>query len=138
MIRVLLALALCAASASTLVTVPVHRRPHSAAKRRALRRWRATLSASNGAAAKCRDVGLCPIAVKNFQDAEYYANITIGTPAQTFRVIMDTGSSNLWVPSARCLLNHAVCGNHSTYDLKKSKTYAKCANPGTWPEGGCR
>lgn len=56
------------------------------------------------------------VIIRNFQNAQYYGDVNIGTPPQSFSVIFDTGSSNLWVPNRKF-------GHHAMYDHTKSSTY---------------
>lgn len=60
--------------------------------------------------------------MNDFSDFEYLGNITIGTPDQSFIVVLDTGSANLWIPGTSCNTN---CEGKHKFDTKASRTFVK-------------
>jgi hypothetical protein len=57
----------------------------------------------------------------NLSDMAYMGPLSIGTPPQHFKVIYDTGSTDLWVPSANC--SDVACINKNAYNSTASSTY---------------
>mmetsp|Transcript_12549 Transcript_12549/g.21224 ORF Transcript_12549/g.21224 Transcript_12549/m.21224 type:complete len:350 (-) Transcript_12549:63-1112(-) len=60
------------------------------------------------------------IVVTDYSNAQYYGEISLGSPGQTFEMIFDTGSSNLWVASSNC---DSSCTPHPEYNSSASATY---------------
>lgn len=60
------------------------------------------------------------IIIDNFMDMQFYGPVAIGTPAQNFMVVYDTGSSNLWVPGSACGIS---CLFKPRYNSSASSTY---------------
>ncbi|TGZ75203.1 hypothetical protein CRM22_000514 [Opisthorchis felineus] len=54
-------------------------------------------------------------------DDIYYAEVNFGTPAQLFRVILDTGSDVNWVESTNSFADRQ--GSHGKYDASVSSSY---------------
>ena len=59
------------------------------------------------------------------EETLYFANVTLGTPGQSLRLHIDTGSSDLWTNSAEsqlCQSRSDPCSVSGTYDPDKSST----------------
>ncbi|KAL4255013.1 peptidase A1 family protein [Abortiporus biennis] len=56
----------------------------------------------------------------NGTDLQWFGNLTVGTPPQTFTVVFDTGSSTLEVPGIQC---GTACENQRTFAPSKSSTF---------------
>ncbi|CAG8457985.1 22911_t:CDS:2, partial [Racocetra persica] len=58
-------------------------------------------------------------------DIGYFGTISIG--GQSFNVILDTGSADLWVPSSGC--SSSACLNHTKFNQVKSSSFQSLSTP---------
>jgi len=128
------------ASASAASTLLVRRRGmHREAllfrrQRRRARRSEATgrsssLSSSSlrsGAGGRIAAAGLSVLSMEVVHKTAYWGTVTVGTPAQEFKVIFDTGSGNLILPSVGC--DMPGCDTHKKYNAADSTSSAKVVN----------
>lgn len=47
--------------------------------------------------------------------------MAVGNTFDTFKMVLDTGSANMWIDSSKC--NEEGCMKHHQYDGSKSQTY---------------
>ncbi|KJA26381.1 hypothetical protein HYPSUDRAFT_318649 [Hypholoma sublateritium FD-334 SS-4] len=59
-------------------------------------------------------------------DIGYIANMKIGTPPKTFRLLIDSGSADLWVGATGCRSDAGgSCGNHTFLGHNSSSSYVQ-------------
>ncbi|KAH9166889.1 acid protease [Lactarius sanguifluus] len=56
----------------------------------------------------------------------WYGSISVGTPAVTYTVAFDTGSSDLFLPASNC---DSTCSGHKLYDPSASSTSSDVGEP---------
>jgi cathepsin D len=64
--------------------------------------------------------------VNHNQDSSYFGSLAVGTPATAYNVILDTGSSDMWLASSSC---RTGCVGVPTYDAAKSSTFQNLSTP---------
>lgn len=116
MLKALVASAIIALSGADVITVPLSKMK----TQREMYRESDLVSVPHVTGEKYNNPSEVPI--HDYQNAQYYGPITIGTPAQKFNVIFDTGSSNLWVPNTKCGI---ACLLKDKYKSSSSSTYRK-------------
>ena len=65
--------------------------------------------------------------VTNFMTTQYFAPMSIGTPPQSFSMVIDTGSSNLWVYSKTC--KSWACAGKAQFNIEESHTATAVQGP---------
>ncbi|SPP79962.1 aspartic proteinase A2 [Drosophila guanche] len=125
----MLLLALCAAQVECRKHLKVGRRQNPQSSHHNVRNELKSLAIKhkmNGTTSetvKTKNSASSGASLGNAFNTEYYLPVTIGTPPQKFNLLIDTGSSNLWVPSSKCAATVKSCVSHNQYDSESSSSY---------------
>jgi len=106
------AMALIGGASAGFVTMPLTKKPMMSMDERAHMEKSVKLGVSGGH---------YTVVINDFQDAQYYGSIQVGTPGQSMKAVYDTGSSNLWVNNIR----PGFFSKHHRYQHSKSSSYVK-------------
>ena len=103
--------ALFVTSAHALTTLPLHRR-----------------FLTGQSLVPPRGESAVPFPFYNFLNAEYVLNITVGTPASTFRVALSTALGNSWLPTPACndYVTSPACIAQNKYNSAADTSYKPC------------
>jgi len=63
------------------------------------------------------------LAIDEVNNSQYVGTIEVGTPRQMFKVIFDTGSSNLWITGDSC--TSPACKIHRMFKPRLSRTFRR-------------
>ncbi|PWZ01290.1 acid protease [Testicularia cyperi] len=63
------------------------------------------------------------------QDSYYYAQLSLGTPAQNFNVVLDTGSADFWLVDTGCGLSNGCDSDLVKYNPSASSTNVGSSDP---------
>lgn len=104
------AMAMIGGASAGYITAPLTKKPLMSLEERMQRTHSVTVTSNGGPAS---------VVINDFQDAQYYGTIQVGTPAQDLRVIYDSGSANLWVSN----IKPGLFSKHKYFQHEKSSSY---------------
>jgi hypothetical protein len=119
------ALAVCSCVAAEIIRIPLEKTRSLADIAKGMLETGALSKDSSTALQNTANNGGDPVPISDYQNAQFYGPIKVG--GQSFKVIFDTGSANVWVPGKAC--GFLTCWLHPRYDESKSKTYEKDGRP---------
>jgi len=109
-------------------TISLHRRSQN----RSSKDWgtwakqnKAILESKYGDHHKRKRASATNLVVNQNADSSFYGSLAIGTPPVSFDVILDTGSSDLWVAESHCV----DCRRSPTFDAASSSSFINLTTP---------